>query len=173
VSKCDCQRAITPEIVSVCFPQKCGTSHRTTTIHGNAPLPFFGCRFGGMSHPRSSLSAFIYFHFFSLASFLYSYSLSILILSISTMVIDPALIALPNECTVTPGTVADPHTLPTTTAVRPPNLVLEPSSGPTRSTSARACEWTCDSDAFGLTTCFLNSHSFSHDNCILPTSEIK
>lgn len=74
------------------------------------------------------------------------------------MLIDPALIALSNEtaCTITPGTAADLHTLPTTQtmAVRQPDLVLEPSSGPTRSTAARACEWTCDPDAFGLTTCF-------------------
>ena len=34
VSECDCQRGITPEIVSVCFPQKRGKS-RCTTIHGN------------------------------------------------------------------------------------------------------------------------------------------
>ena len=97
------------------------------------------------------------------------------------MLIDPALIALSNETarTITPGTAADLHTLPTTqaAAVQQPDLVLEPSSGPTRSTAARACEWTCDPDAFGLTTCFFFnlklSHSFSHNNCILPASEIK
>jgi hypothetical protein len=84
--------------------------------------------------------------------------------------IDPVLIALSsNEIPRMP--VATP-TPPTTSAIQPippSDLVLEPSSGPTRSTTAREGEWTCDSDAVALTTCFLIlSHSFSHDSCLLP-----
>ena len=84
------------------------------------------------------------------------------------MLIDPVLIALSNEtaCTVAPGTAADLHTPPTATAALPPDLVLEPSSGPTRSTSVRAGEWTCDLDAVGLTTCFLNSHTASRTTTV-------
>jgi hypothetical protein len=78
---------------------------------------------------------------------------------IQKMLIDPALIALSNEttCTATPDTTADAP--PTATSVvrqilPPPDL--EPSSGPTRSTSARAGEWTCDLEAFGMTTWFFS-----------------
>ena len=93
------------------------------------------------------------------------------------MLIDPALIALSNEtaCTITPGTAADLHTLPTTqtTAVRQPDLVLEPSSGPTRSTAARACEWTCDPDAFGLTTCFFFFQTLTASRTTTVSSQLQ
>lgn len=59
------------------------------------------------------------------------------------MVIDPALIALSNKttCAVTPDTATDrPPTAASVVQQIPPTLTLEPSSGPTRSTSARAGE---------------------------------